>query len=92
MGTPEFPGPAAFYHAFGLNEQQIETIRSAIPKRHYFVVSPSGSRLIDLQLGPVALAFVGAGSKEEIAHVNRLSAEHGDGWPEVWLKERGIQP
>jgi type IV secretion system protein VirB4 len=91
-GTSEHPGPAAYYHAFGLNETQIETIRSAIPKRHYYVVSPEGCRLIDLQLGPMALSFVAAGSKEDITRVNALSARHGVGWPDVWLKERGMMP
>jgi type IV secretion system protein VirB4 len=91
VGTPDFPGPAAQYQAFGLNEQQIATIASAVPKRHYYVVSPSGSRLIDLQLGPIALAFVAAGSKEQIARVNALEAEYGNAWPAVWLRENGIK-
>jgi type IV secretion/conjugal transfer VirB4 family ATPase len=91
VGTPEFPGPASYYQAFGLNETQIETIRSAVPKRHYYVVSPEGCRLIDLQLGPVALSFVAAGSKEDIARVNALCAKFGDEWPHVWLREKGVQ-
>ena len=86
----KFPGPASYYQAFGLNETQIETIRSAVPKRHYYVVSPEGFGFVDLQLGPVALAFVAAGSKEEIARVNELSPEFGDEWPARWLKEQGI--
>jgi type IV secretion system protein TrbE len=90
LGTPEYPGPAAHYQAFGLNETQIATIQSATPKRHYYVVSPDGCRLIDLQLGPIALAFVAAGSKEQIATVSQIAAAHGDDWPRVWLQENGI--
>jgi type IV secretion/conjugal transfer VirB4 family ATPase len=90
LGTPEYPGPAAHYQAFGLNETQIATIQSATPKRHYYVVSPEGCRLIDLQLGPIALAFVAAGSKEQIARVNSLAATHGENWPRVWLRENGL--
>lgn len=90
LGTPDYPGPAAHYQAFGLNEVQIATVAAATPKRHYYVTSPDGCRLIDLQLGPVALAFVGAGSKEQIARVNALEAGLGDGWPGEWLRENGI--
>jgi type IV secretion system protein VirB4 len=90
LGTPEYPGPAAHYQAFGLNETQIATIQSATPKRHYYVVSPEGCRLIDLQLGPIALAFVAAGSKEQIARVTTLALAHGEDWPDVWLRERGL--
>ena len=56
------------YH---LNETQIEIIRTATPKRHYYVTGPSGCRLIDLQLGPIARAFAAAGSKEQIAQIAR---------------------
>jgi type IV secretory pathway VirB4 component len=70
---------------------QIETIRSAVPKRHYYVVSPEGYRLIDLQLGPLALTYVVVGLKEDIARVNALCAKFGDEWPHVWLREQGVQ-
>jgi type IV secretion system protein VirB4 len=89
IGTPEYPGPAAHYQAMGLNETQIATIAAATPKKHYYVVSPEGCRLIDLQLGPVALSFLAAGSKQQIARVNALAAQHGDDWPFVWLRETG---
>jgi type IV secretion system protein VirB4 len=71
----------------GLNETQLETISSATPKRHYYVVSPEGCRLIELQLGPKTLAFVGPGSKEQLARINELEARYGKDWPQVWLQE-----
>src|SRR5208337_2596424 len=92
LGTPEYPGPAAHYQAMGLNETQIGTIAGAVPKKHYYVVSPEGCRLIDLQLGPIALSFVGAGSKEDIARINALEAEYGNRWPMLWLRDRGVSP
>jgi type IV secretion system protein TrbE len=92
VGTQENRGPAGYYSDFGLNETQIETIRTAVPKRHYYVVSPAGCRLVDLQLGPIARAFVAAGSKEDIARVSTLSEQYGDEWPHVWLREKGITP
>lgn len=91
IGTPDHPGPEAHYRAFGLNDQQIELIRTAVPKRDYYVVQPEGCRLINLQLGPVALAFVAAGSKEDIGQVGRLVAEHGAGWQRAWLQHKGVR-
>jgi type IV secretion system protein VirB4 len=55
------------------------------------VVSPAGRRLFELGLGPVALSFVGAGSKEDIARINALIDEYGDVWPYYWLSSRGLR-
>lgn len=89
-GTPESPGPRDFYEAMGLNDKQIEIIRTAVKKRHYYLVSPEGQRLFDLGLGPVALAFAGSSSKEDIARVVQLERRHGEGWPFAWLDEKGV--
>jgi type IV secretion/conjugal transfer VirB4 family ATPase len=89
-GTPESPGPRDFYEAMGLNDKQIEMIRTAVKKRHYYLVSTEGQRLFDLGLGPVALAFAGSSSKEDIAHVVGLERRHGERWPFVWLEEKGV--
>jgi type IV secretion/conjugal transfer VirB4 family ATPase len=89
-GTPEHPGPRDLYEAMGLNETQIEIIRTATKKRHYYLVSPEGRRLFDLALGPVALSFAGISSKEQIAHLNRLAVHEGERWPFAWLEEQGV--
>jgi len=78
------------YEQFGLNGRQIELIAQAAYKRHYYVMSPEGRRLIDLQLGPVALSFVGASGKEDLAAIRQLEAEYGDEWTWEWLRQRGI--
>jgi type IV secretion system protein TrbE len=90
MGTAEHPGPRDLYEAMGLNETQIEIIRSATKKRHYYLVSPEGRRLFDLGLGPVALAFAGTSSKEQINHLRGLALREGRGWPLTWLAEQGV--
>ncbi|MCL2010490.1 MAG: hypothetical protein FWG71_08090, partial [Synergistaceae bacterium] len=77
---------------FGLNERQIAIITGAVRKSQYYVVSPVGRRLFELGLGPVALSFVGAGSKEDIARIDGLIADHGDEWPYHWLRMRGLRP
>lgn len=89
-GSAESPGPRDFYEAMGLNEKQVEIIRTAVKKRHYDLVSPEGQRLFDLGLGPVALAFAGSSSKEDIARVVQLERRHGARWPFAWLDEKGI--
>ena len=79
------------YERFGLNARQIEIIARATPKRDYYFQSPKGSRLFDLGLGPVALAFTAAGSPEDQATIDRVMAEtEGEGFAETWLHEKGL--
>jgi type IV secretion system protein TrbE len=89
-GTPENPGPNDFYRALGLNETQVEIIRTATKRRHYYLVSPEGRRLFDLGLGPVTLAFAGATSPDDIARIRDLERIHGRQWPFAWLDEKGV--
>ena len=63
---------SAQYRALGLTSRQIELIAGAVPKRHYYVVSPLGRRLIELALGPVALSFVGVSGSEDRQRVQTL--------------------
>ena len=90
VGTAENPGPNDFYRALGLNETQIEIIRSATKKKHYYLVSPEGRRLFDLGLGPVTLAFAGATSPDDIARIRQLERVNGSEWPFAWLNEKGV--
>jgi type IV secretion system protein VirB4 len=48
-------------------------------------------RLFSLALGPVALAFAGAGGREDLEAVRKLHTEHGQIWPEKWLEQRGLK-
>lgn len=84
-------GVVEFYTAMGLNSKQIDIVATATKKREYYVTSPEGRRLIDLSLGPAALAFVGASDKESLSRIKELEEEHGQEWPEVWLRERGCK-
>jgi type IV secretion/conjugal transfer VirB4 family ATPase len=89
-GTEDHPGPRDFYAALGLNDTEIAIVKSATPKRHYYLWSPEGRRLFDLGLGPIALSFAGISDKETIAHLDRLARREGGRWPFAWLEERGI--
>jgi type IV secretion system protein TrbE len=89
-GTPETPGPNDLYRAMGLNDNQIEIIRTAMPKREYYIVTPEGCRLVDLALGPLALAFAGATSEADAKAVRALVAQHGDQWMWRFLDRKGV--
>lgn len=68
-------------------------IAAATPKRHYYVTSPRGSRLFELGLGAVALAFLSVPSGQTMDEMRRqlepLVMRHGADWPAVWLEMRG---
>lgn len=90
-GSGSVQGPADFYRAFGLNDQEIQIVRTAIRKRQYYTVSPEGRRLFELGLGPIARAFLAVSDRETLAHLRGLKAHHGDAWPVMWLEENGIE-
>lgn len=89
-GEARVSGTREFYEKLGFNEQQIEIIASAIPKREYYVTSPDGRRLFDMALGPITLSFVGASSKDDLKRIEDLHLYYGDKWAAEWLKQRGI--
>ncbi|KGP23808.1 conjugal transfer protein TrbE [Xanthomonas citri pv. fuscans] len=82
---------AALYRRMGLNTRQIEILATAIPKRDYYYVSENGRRLYQLALGPLAISFVGATSKEDIALIKSLESKFGHGWVDEWLAGRGVK-
>src|SRR5712692_1885954 len=92
LPNPEALNPATreLYRKLGLSNRQIEIVACAVPKRHYYYLSPMGRRLFDLSVEPVAIAFTGAGSKEEILTAKRMLQQHGRHWPEHWLRNRGL--
>src|SRR6185436_3767854 len=89
-GTAEAPGPRDIYTLFGLNDAEIEIIAGAVRKRDYYYKSPLGSRLFELNLGQIALAFMGVSSREDVARVKAIIAEQGEAWPRHWLEQNGI--
>ena len=86
-GSDRHPGPYDFYRAKGLNDVQIEIIRQAEPKKHYYIVTPEGCRLFDLGLGPVAMRIAGATSKADADRFRQVMQAHGDQTPAVWLEQ-----
>lgn len=79
------------YAALGLSAAQVQIIAQARPKRDYYFHSPEGSRLFQLGLGPVALAFLAGekGTGQAAREVKRLQQQFGPRWPEQWLRRCG---
>lgn len=84
------PGGREFYTRLGLNERELEIVATMTPKRDYYVVSPRGRREIDFELGPVELAFVGAGAPEDRGTIDDLRTRYDGSWPAAWLESRGL--
>jgi type IV secretion/conjugal transfer VirB4 family ATPase len=78
------------YQKMGLNEKQLEILSQiAIPKKHYYVVTPEGHRLIELGFNKpydLALSFIGL-SKEKSLRLMECKQNHPDNWMKLWLEE-----
>ena len=75
----------------GLSSRQIELIARAVPKRHYYYSSQLGKRLFELGLGPVAVTFLGAAGRDDLAAVRNLIERFPRTWPAEWLYRRGLR-
>jgi type IV secretion system protein VirB4 len=76
------------YQAWGLTEPQCHQIATALPKQHYYISCPAGSRVVDFEFGPVALAFGGHSRQEELQAMREI--EPGPGWAPAWLRQQGL--
>jgi len=78
------------YLSFGLNEQQVSIIGTAIPKRDYYITSPIGNRLVQLDLSPLELAFIGISSEKDIKKFQELYQKGNARWVLDWLTYKGL--
>lgn len=82
------------YADLGVNAREIEIIARATPKRHYYLTSLSGRRLVELGLGPLALSLLTTPDGMTVNDVRRriieLTAQYGRQWPVYWLRDRGL--
>ena len=85
------PSFKEMYQAFGLNEQQIIMLSKAIPKKQYYYTSPLGSRMYELELSPLELAFVGVGTADikECKRIDRMFDRKD--FVREWLKYKNLQ-
>lgn len=80
------------YKQIGLTDREIELLALATLKRDYLFISPAGRRLFQLELGPVALAFVGASGIDDRKAIKELRHLHGEQWLAHWMKRQGLNP
>lgn len=78
------------YTKFGLNEKQIELVANAIAQREYYYMSSLGNRMFRLDLGDIAMAYLGRTSLEDIKMAKELKKEHPDDFGGYWLKYVGL--
>jgi type IV secretion/conjugal transfer VirB4 family ATPase len=79
-----------FYDRVGLNERELEILELSIPKKHYYMVSPLGRRLIDVGIGNVALAWVGVNGREERDIAKTVMDRNPENWRSDWLRLKGL--
>lgn len=89
-GTDQHPGPREFYARVGLNDRELDIVQVSVPKKHYYVISPQGRRLVDLGLGRVALSWVGVNGREERKTVESVMEQYPDSWRVEWLRLKGL--
>lgn len=86
------PNPNAMTHRemyrdmFQLNDEQINRIRNAMPKRNYYIVTPKLSRMVDVSLPPEIMAVVRSDSRAQNVFMKHQASNDPD-WRNNYLKE-----
>lgn len=78
------------YKIFGLNETEIQIIRNSIPKKQYYYKNPNGSRLFELALSGLELAYVAASSPEDQNKCKELATLSTYEFNINWLNYKGF--
>ena len=85
------PKVRELYESFGFSPAKLNIIENAIPKKHYFFDSPDGSRLFDLGMGPIGLAFAGASGIETARVAQDIINKYGaENFAREWLLHLGV--
>ena len=79
------------YKTFNLNEREIEIISKAVLKKDYYYKSTKGSRLFDLKLNPINLAFIASTGAEDQKKCLTLSNLSTDDFIKEWLKYKNVE-
>lgn len=81
------------YANMELTERECEMLRrEATPKRHYFVKTPEGQRLIELGFTDpqaMALSFIGL-NKKKVEALLACQQQHNETWVYHWLVSQGF--
>jgi type IV secretory pathway VirB4 component len=83
----------ALYQQLGLTEKEIEIIGEITPQRDYLCSTEYGTRMFQLDLGPVARALCAATGANDVAAARALLEEYpADTFLDAWLHHRGLGP
>ncbi|HLE84927.1 MAG TPA: hypothetical protein VJG13_11350 [Thermoanaerobaculia bacterium] len=85
------PALAEAYQALGLNERQVEILARATPKRDYYVVTPQGSRLFQLDLSAASLSILGLAGPTARQTLEDARSAWGSDWLPRYLADLGHQ-
>lgn len=75
-----------YHRLFGLNDTQIDRIRTAIPKHNYYLVQPGMSRMLNMSLPPEILACVRSDKRAQLAFEKWRQSGRID-WMGSYIKE-----
>ncbi len=79
------PSSAKFYTALGLNSAELNIIATAIRKRDYYIVQKGqGKRLINFDLDPYTLAWVGRAGEHVKIDMDNFISKNPENWRELW--------
>lgn len=78
---------ARHYRGLGLNDAELNIISTAIPKRDYYIVQRGqGKRLINFNLDPFTLAFVGQAGEHIKKDLDKFIQAHPEDWRGRWAR------
>jgi type IV secretion system protein VirB4 len=85
------PKVRRWYENWGLNDRQIRTVATMVPKRHYYFSNVLGSRCYELESGPLQQALLSAASAEERPILLKMIQEYPHDFAVHWLRDmRGL--
>lgn len=84
------PNIRDIYAQFGLNDQQMNIIQMALPKRQYYITSLEGNRLVDFDLSPLELAFMGVSGKDYKNNFSKIYDKDNPEWVLDYLEEKRL--
>lgn len=77
-----------YKHKFGLNDVQIDRIQQAQPKRQYYIVSPTASRMLEASFPKEVLNVMRSDAKAQSIFMKHYQSGSGN-WKENYLTEIG---
>lgn len=78
------------YREFGLNDRELEIVKSLKSRKEYYYKSQLGSRVFDLNLSPVELAFIASTNRIDQQKAGLLADLKPAEFIREWKKVKGV--